>query len=226
MKKWLKVLFISCAVVLTGACLASAYAGTSRGVMPVFAEGEVEETSEPAEAEEPVETEEPTVVEAEEDKEGFIKKSYETLVVPLLSGVSITSILSAVVCVAMAVVKNKQLDKKLITISEEASEKYNQAQEKLKEVTEILKTILEVDALVKEEKVINTEIKNCITEQMAGIVDTINQNAKQVAKIDKLQQSVALLVQLEAKVARQSQEVVKSGIIEDINMITQLMKDI
>lgn len=218
MKKWSKVLFVAGALVLTSACFASAYASTSRGYVRVSAEGE--ETSE-------------VVEQPQEEQESWIKKSYETYIVPLLSGVSITSIVSAVACILTTVLKNRQLDKKLLTLQtecdrriEQADEKYRQAEAKLAEVTEILQTAREVFKIIIENDAINKETKKVVTEKLLQIVGAIDKQSKDIGKIGKLQEVVGLLVQLQSKVAMQSAEVVKSGIVDDVNKILQLVKSI
>lgn len=218
MKKWSKLLFVAGALVLTSACFASAYASTSRGYVRVNAEGE--ETSE-------------VVEQPQEEQESWIKKSYETYIVPLLSGVSITSIVSAVACIATTVLKNKQLDKKLLALQsecdrriEQADEKYRQAEAKLAEVTEILQTAREVFKIIIENDAINKETKKVVTEKLLQIVGAIDKQGEDIHKIGKLQEIVGLLVQLQSKVAMQSAEVVKSGIVDDVNKILQLVKSI
>lgn len=227
MKKWLKTLFISCALVLTGACFVSAYTSTSRGVMPLYAEGE--ETSEPVVEEEPAE--EP--VEEAEEKENWVKQAYDTYIVPLFAGVSATSVVSAVVCIVATVLKNKELNKKLLAMNEnfnaqkqEADKKLALAEEKLAEATEMLALAREGYALIKENDAINKETKKFLVDNMNFILKKIEENSNEVAKIEKVQKVLSLLVQLDAKVAKQSQEVVKSGIIEDVNELIALVKAI
>ena len=52
----------------------------------------------------------------------------------------------------------------------------------------------------------------------------IDENSEKVNKIDDLTQILILLTQLQVKVSKQSAEIVKSGIVDDINEITQLVK--
>ena len=218
MKKWSKVLFVAGALVLTSACFASACASTSRGYVRVSAEGE--ETSE-------------VVVQPQEEQESWIKKSYETYIVPLLSGVSVTSIVSAVACILTTVLKNKQLDKKLLAMQaecnrriEQADEKYRQAEAKLAEVTEILQINREIYKIILENDAINKDVKKIVLEKLSLMTSIVEKQGQDISKIGKLQEVVGLLVQLQSKVAMQSAEVVKSGIVDDVNKILQLVKSI
>lgn len=219
MKKWLKTLFISCALVLTGACFVSAYASTSRGV---YAEGE--ETSEPVVVEE-----EP----AEEPKENWVKQTYDTYVVPLFASVSITSIGSAIICIVATALKNKELNKKLLAMNEafqermeEANRKSMLAEEKLAEATEMLALAREGYALIKESDALNKETKEFLVSNVNFILNKLEENSKEIAKIEQFKRVLALLVQLQTKVAKQSQEIVKSGIVDDVNEIVALVKEL
>lgn len=218
MKKWLKVLFVSSALALMGVL---AYTGTSRGYTRVCAEGE--ETSEVVE--EPVAE--------QEDEKGWAKNAYETYIVPLFAGVSITSIGSLLGCFLITFLKNKELNKKLLAIKEEADKREAQANEKLllaeqklAEVTEILLTVRELAKVIIEDHALNKEIKREVIEKLTLITQIIEKNGQDISKINKLQEVIALLVQLEAKVSLQATEVIKSGIVDDVNKILQLVKSI
>ena len=217
MKKWLKVLFVSGALAVTGVL---ACTGTSRGYTRVCAEGE--ETSEVVE--EPV---------SNEENEKWAKQAWETYVVPLFASVSLTSIGSLVGCFLITLLKNKQLNKKLIAMQEEADrreEKANEklllAEQKLAEVTEILQTVRELAKIIIEDHALNKEIKREVIEKLTLITQVIEKNGQDISKINKLQEVIALLVQLEAKVSLQATEVIKSGIVDDVNKILQLVKSI
>lgn len=236
MKKWLRVLFVTCALVLTGTCITLAYVSESRGgYAPLCAEEEssevIEESSEPEE-EPVVEEEQPVVVEEgqEEAKESWVENKFNTFVVPLLSGVSITSVVSALVCILMTLLKNRSLDKKLLEVNKEAEKRkaeaddvYKKANDKLLEVTEVLKLIREVSKDVAEDNALNREVKEYVKKSLSSMLSMIEENNKEVVKIEKIKSVLAILVQLEAKVAKQSSEVIKSGIIEDINKLTMLI---
>lgn len=215
MKKWLKVLFVSSALALMGVL---AYTGTSRGYTRVCAEGE--ETSE-------------VVEEPQQEEKGWVKNAYETYIVPIFASVSITSIGSAVACIVTTVLKNKQLDKKLIAIQEEANRREAEAREKLvkaetvlAEVTEMLGAVHEMHDTIMADSELSKETKQYLKDKVNFILKKIEENSNDIAKIDKLHEVVGLLVQLQSKVALQSTEVVKSGIIDDVNKILQLVKSI
>lgn len=207
MKKWRNLLFVTLGLALvtgfTSAC-------SSKQAVMVRAEGE--ETTEVVTEGQPVE------------EENWFQKNYETYVVPLLSGVSITSILSMIVTIVFTVIKNKKLDQKVLTIAEKANEKYQQAEDKLVEVKEILREVHEIYQLTLNNEKVNSEIKTFLKEKVEYMVAVVDENSEKVNKIDDLVKVLTLLTQLQAKVSRQSAETVKNGIIEDINEIAQLVK--
>lgn len=164
---------------------------------------------------------EPTITEEQPvEEESWLKKNYETYVVPLLSGVSITSILSLIVTIVFTVIKDKKLDQKVLM----ANEKCQQAEEKLVEIKEILGEVHEIHQLTLNSEKVNTEIKTFLKEKVEYMVTVVDENSEKVNKIDDLSKILTLLTQLQVKVSRQSAEIVKSGIIEDINEIAQLVK--
>lgn len=207
MKKWRNLLFITLGLTFvvgfTSAC-------TSKQAIMVRAEGE--------------ETTEVVVEEQPAEEESWFQKSYETYVVPLLSGVSVTSILSMIVTIVFTVIKNKKLDEKVLTITKNANEIYQQAENKLVEVKEILGEVHEIHRLTLNSEKVNSEAKTFLEEKVKYMVTVVDDNSEKVNKIDDLVKVLTLLTQLQVKISKQSAEIVKSGIIEDINEITQLVK--
>ena len=207
MKKWRNLLFVTLGLAFfvgfTSACV-------SKQAVIVRAEGE--------------ETTEVVVEEQPAEEENWFQKNYETYVVPLLGGVSITSILSMIVTIVFTVIKNKKLDQKVLAISKKANEKYQQTEEKLVEVKEILGEVHEIYQLTLNNEKVNSETKIFLKEKVKYMVTVVDKNSEKVNKIDNLVKVLTLLTQLQVKVYKQSAEIVKSGIIEDINEIAQLVK--
>ena len=208
MKKWRNLLFVTLGLAFS---VGFSSACASKQAVVVHAEGE-ETTSEVVVEEQPAK------------EENWFQKNYETYIVPLLSGVSITSILSTVVTFVFTIAKNKKLDQKVLAITEKANEKYQQAEEKLVEVKEILRVINEIYQLTLNNEEVNNETKTFLKEKVQHMITVIDENSEKVNKIDDLTQILILLTQLQVKVSKQSAEIVKSGIVDDINEITQLVK--
>ena len=190
-----------------------ALTSTSKG-MPVKAEEEVTSTTETVATSE--ETSETAVVVSEEVETWTEKLNTfkDTYLVPLLSGVSITSILSVIATFVFNVVKEKKLDKKLI-----------ESNTKLAEATAILATITKIYNDIAEDKKLNAETKQIISKTMNELVERFDVNNEKIAKVEKIEPILRLLVQLEVKIAKSSSDLIASGAIEDINEITKLIKE-
>lgn len=223
MKKWRKLMLGSFALMfgVAGLCACSA----NQAVL-VGAEGE--ETSSSTEIAPPEESSSSEVTTPSEEttteEDNWFKKDYETFVVPLLSGVSITSLLSMVVTILFTFIKNKKLDQKVLLVTQKANDKYQQCEEKLVEIKEILTQVHEIYEMVTKSEKINDETKTYLEEKVKYLVTVIDGNSERVNKIDNLVEIITLLAQLQTKIAKQSDDVVKSGIVEDIDEITTLVK--
>ena len=157
---------------------------------------------------------EETTTNEEENWKDKIIQFKDTILVPLLSGVSITSILSVVITIILNTIRGKKLDKKCI-----------ESEAKLAEATAILSTITKIYNDIADDKKINEETRTIIETQMTDLIEKINANNEKVAKIEKIEPILKLLVQLEIKLAKASSDVVASGAIKDVNEITKLIKE-
>lgn len=196
---------IKCGVLAFGLTLCSV--GTISSVSACVSTRAVAEETETIPAEETTPTEE----ESWKDK---IVQFKDTILVPLLSGVSITSVLSIVITVVLNYIRGKKLDKKCI-----------ESEAKLAEATAILSTITKIYNDIADDKKINEETKAIIETQMNDLISKINSNNERVAKIEKIEPILKLLVQLEVKLAKASSDVVASGAIKDVNEIAKLIKE-
>lgn len=205
MKKGLKITMLCCALVLGGAGLASACVGTStyatQDVLCVRAEGE-EQSSEVTETQE-----------IEEWKQK-ITEFKNTVLIPILGGVSITSVVSLVLTLVVNYIRGKKLDKKCVD-----------SEAKLAEATAILATITKIYNDVAEDKKINEETKTIISTQMKDLVEKIDANTNVIEKINKIEPILKLLVQLETKLAKANSDVIASGAMKDVSEITKLIKE-
>lgn len=198
MKKW-RNLFLALGLAL---CIGAGACASKQAVVSVRAE----ETAEVA----------------EEEKEGWAKSAFENYIVPLFTIGTVTSIVSGAIGIIITVRKNKKLDDKIF----EANQKVVQATEIMKQCTAILETIKKILDIVQNSNQLTQEVKSFIEQKMSEALKVVNESKVEVLKIEKLSQAISLLTQLEAKVAKQSPEIIKSGIVEDINKITSLVKSL
>ena len=134
--------------------LAIGVATSNSAIKPVYAEEE-----------EPV----VEVVEEEKDVEEIVKeewqKFYDTFLVPLLSGISLTSVLSAIISIVM-LVKRNSLDKKLRVDNDERLARAKQDLEEAKNMVSVaLDLVKELTVQMKEMNSQNAEFLKSIEEQ-------------------------------------------------------------
>ena len=220
MKKGLGLLLITAGVGF--AVFASANANKSYSV--VYAEDEASEQTS---------VEDTATDETTETEENWFKKQWDTLVVPVLGGTMGVSLVAGILSVGITLVKNNSLDKKLLElqkksdeVQEKAQQKYLEAQEKLIQVSEILSAVHTIYETVLKSGELNAEIKQVVVNKLGEISAKVNESAKKITKIDDLIKVNSLLVELEGKVAKQSKEIIKSGIAQDIEQIVNLVKSI
>ncbi len=232
MRKGLKIAFISAitsACLLMGImCMRPSKQALVRAEEPETTESiAIEEESEPIVEEES----EPIVIEEESEKgkveeaKEWIKQQYETLVVPLVTGLSLSTIVSIVFSVVFTVAKNKALNEKYKKNDEEAKAKLlliEEATEKLlidtyEKMNQISKALEDVEAI--------KDIDSAVRKDIDCMVAKIQENNEIVKRYEKIEPILQILVQLEIKIAKANKNNVANGLVEDINKLANLIKD-
>ena len=218
MKKSVKVLIAS--IALLAVC---GFTNAKQNYIGLHAEGE--ETSEPV----VIEEEQP----AEEEKENFVKKSYEEFVVPLLSGVSISSVVAFVWIIVSNTLERKSREKKSREEEERRdaqekriNERYEQVETMLSESQQTLAMMEEMRNAILGSETNSKETKEFVLRKMAEFEKMISKVSNDTGKIESVTKAMQICGQLEIKLAKQSQNIVKSGIVEDINELAKLLKEI
>lgn len=160
--------------------------------------------------------EEPTIEEATEgsDIEKWAKEKWETFVAPLVGGISVTAILSFVSTLFINWLKNKKLDKKLLEIESKKVELEN----KIIAVETTLATL----AIIKDEV---GDVKTAVKSFLALSETKFNEIKEESVKLQKIEPILKLLIELEAKLAKTSQDAIKAGIVSDIKELERLVKE-
>lgn len=161
-----------------------------------------------------------------EPEENWFKKQWNTLVVPVLSGTLLSTLAIAAINVGITLIKNSALDKKILGIEARAEEKYQQTQESLVKIVDIMAKVDTIYTTVIKSGELNSQVKGLIVDKLNEMSTAIQEAVKNTVKINDLVKVNALLVELESKVAKQSKEIVKSGIAQDIEEITKLVRNI
>lgn len=155
--------------------------------------------------------------EASVDDESFIEEAYNTYLVPILGTVSVASIGSAVLSIAVAFFNRKANKKNIIETK-----------------TNINNALIVVEALATSVKILLSAIEqgNAIAEEtkQAFIVSTKELLAKialltgKTEELNKLKPVLITLAEIQGKIAVSSKELVASGIGESISKLVEQVK--
>lgn len=221
MKKSVKILIAS--VALLGVC---AFTGaTNQNYIGVRAEGE--ESSEPVVVEEqPTEQEEVSIKDE-------ITKFKDTFLIPLLSGVSLSSIGAFIWIIVSNKIERVSREKKTKAEEEKRSaeykrieERYQQTEEMLAKAQQLIAIAFEIKEAVLSSEKTSEQTLEYVQAKLVQFETKVKEIAGYTSKTDKIAKAIQLIGQIQVKLAKQSQNVIKSGLISDINEISQLLKEI
>lgn len=214
------------ALVLTGG-LASREAAA-----PVYADSETSEPvgdsseEEPISSEEPTSSEEPATSEEQpQEKEGEkisekLVAFRDTYLVPLVTGVSLTSVLSVVFSIVMAI--NSYKNKK--SIIEENNKMRTQCLEMLVMAKQVVETANALTLSIMDDKKVSEETKQAFMNQTKIINDSIDELTQETEKVLQIKPCVIMLIQLMTDLAKVNPQAVSSGILETIEQLNQQAK--
>ena len=215
MKK--KALFILPLVALFGV-LAFAFKPVSYS--PAFAEGD--ETSEVAPNQENDNSqEEPNIVDEViangeatiEETKTAIEKFKDTFLIPLLSGVSVFSILSTVISISMAVLNKRSNGK----VREKAVEIIAQATDIVAKAITMKET---AEKQYEETKALALDVK----EKAQALIDSGKLLEEDVKRLYGIKDTIVALLEVEAKKLANEGNAVASGLAEDVNKLVEETK--
>ena len=198
---------------------------------PLLAEGEEPETSEPVEvSEEPVvESSEPeAVVEqpVEEDKvtreeiEQKITAFKDTYLVPLLSGVSITTIISCGLTILFAF-KNRKTNTLIAKVNAITQEQAKKAIDCVKEIEDQANLLLEQAQMYKD---LAFEMKDRAIEQSKVMLNQVNELKGEVEKLFEMKACMIMLINTQVELAKINPQVVSSGVVKQLEALNEQAK--
>lgn len=203
-------------VLLASTALLCAFGlANSQVALPVSAEGEV--SSETPQESEPAQ---PDPIGQVKDETDYWKNLYENFVVPLLGGVSVTSMLSAIVAIALSV--SRRFGEKRHNKVEDA--RYLKYVAIVEKADEILK--FATDTLAKSGEIQEGLVAQ-VTDFIAlakGFVEEIKDLISNTRELEKLQPALVSLSAILAKMAANTQELVSTGAAEEIRKIAEEAK--
>lgn len=220
---------IALTLAVMGLCASGVAIGATSAI-GVNAEGEgvSEETSLPASEETQSESGEVSTSEAEGEANA-LKEAYDKVygwvnekVVPLMGGVTVASVMSAIVAIATAIMKHRG-DIKNKALLEGQSEKV----EVLKALVEVLKTnedeMYKTYTEVFEKLSATTELT---ANQAKTIAELVAEQNGQIAKVEKMKESIEVACELISKSLALSETAVKSGVAQDAKKLIENLKEV
>ena len=225
---------IALTLAVMGLCASGVAIGATSAI-GVRAEGEgvSEETSLPASEEtsaEETQSESGGVSTSETEGEAnALKEAYDKIygwinekVVPLMGGVTVASVMSAIVAIATAIMKHRG-DIKNKALLEGQSEKV----EVLKALVEVLKAnedeMYKTYTEVFEKLSATTELT---ANQAKTIAELVAEQNGQIAKVEKMKESIEVACELISKSLALSETAVKSGVAQDAKKLIENLKEV
>lgn len=220
---------IALTLAVMGLCAYGVAIGATSAI-GVYAEGEgvSEETSFPVSEETQSESGEVSASETEGEANA-LKEAYDKVygwvnekVVPLMGGVTVASVMSAIVAIATAIMKHRG-DVKNKALLEGQSEKV----EVLKALVEVLKTnedeMYKTYTEVFEKLSATTELT---ANQAKTIAELVAEQNGQIAKVEKMKESIEVACELISKSLALSETAVKSGVAQDAKKLIENLKEV
>ena len=150
----------------------------------------------------------------------YWKNLYENFVVPLLGGVSISSMLSAIVSISFVIVRAKG-EKKHNLQENERYLKYAAIVEKAQAIISLCERSIESSNDVKNQVI---EYMSSFTALAKELLDGIQDMLSHTEELEKMQPAFVRLCDILGKMAANTKELVSSGAAEDIRKIADEMK--
>ena len=165
------------------------------------------------------------VEETKEEKDFNWETFKDTYLVPMFSGISISSILGTVVSLVIAFVYKKavkELKAKLESQNIDYREKALVIEEKVKATIEQVNTVLE---FVKHERELTVEMKETVIAQTNAVVNKLAELTNTTEKLAEVKVIIAQLNEIIGKIAESNKELVANGTAEEINKLLEQLKN-
>ena len=228
MKKKLFGLF----AVTVALAFCGAFSAKSNTISPIYAEGE--ESSELISSEDEPETaDSEEEVEVPAESESTIAKKVlefkDTFLIPLLSGVSLSTILGMAVSAAFAF-KNGRVVKVLKEANSQferfANDKLQQAEQLINIANEQLEKAEEIsNRMIEKAEEINGRVENLILATQS-LVSNFESLATNTSKMLAIKECVVLLIEIQAELAKINPKAISSGIVEQLAFLEEQAKNL
>lgn len=165
---------------------------------------------------------ETVATETEETIKETISKYWDEFVAPLFVGVTGTSVISAILSIAVAIInrKNNKVSKEEVKKShEDVSEVVGIAAKMIDSFNKILEAVEKQNTISQEMKETFLQSSNQLLEKVASLTN-------KTEGLMKLKQIIVTQAAINSKIALASREVIASGVGEDIKFLTEQIKQL
>ena len=161
-----------------------------------------------------------------EDIKEWAKDQWNNIIMPIFVGFSATNIVVFLLNYIVSKIRNKIQDKKNKENQEILDEKLKQVQDCIIMVGDLVKTQQVIFEDLKNNNELSIETKELISLTMKNVSNLIKINNNKIDSIEKIKPILALFLSIEKKVALCRDEVVKSGIGDDIVKLESMVKEL
>lgn len=165
---------------------------------------------------------EKTTIEQLEDEIKYWKNLYDSFIVPLLGGTSILNIITSGLTIAISISKHRG-EKKFASLLEEKQKKYDEI---VAQATLVIGAAQSLVASMKSKEEEQTKALNSLIDEEKKLLSAIGAQTEDIEKMEKIKGILLKLIEVQGKMASSTQELVASGVAEDINVMISDLKEL
>lgn len=152
----------------------------------------------------------------------YLQNAFNSFVAPLLTGVSITSIVSLLINVILTCL-NRKNNKNNAAIQKENREDILNTIQRFKEYKDTSDKVLNE---LKTQNQISVETKNAFVKQSQDLLEQCKLMTKNVEHLEGLKEVMVDLATIIGKIARSSNQLVSDGIAKDVSILEEHIRQL
>lgn len=168
------------------------------------------------------EIQETIATETEETIKETITRYWDEFVAPLFVGVTGTSVVSAILSIAVAIINRKNNK----TSKEEVKKSHNEVSEVVQLAAQMIANFGKILEAVEKQNSISKEMKESFIQSSNQLLEKVASLTDKTEDLMKLKQIIVTQAEINSKIALASREVVASGVGEDIKVLAEQIKQL
>lgn len=168
------------------------------------------------------EIQETIATETEETIKETITRYWDEFVAPLFVGVTGTSVVSAILSIAVAIINRKNNK----TSKEEVKKSHNEVSEVVQLAAQMIANFEKILEAVEKQNSISKEMKESFIQSSNQLLEKVASLTDKTEDLMKLKQIIVTQAEINSKIALASREVVASGVGEDIKVLAEQIKQL